>query len=345
MTHQRLAPYSPRLILGVESSCDETSLAVLEDGVKIRASLVSSQAELHKKYGGVVPELACRKHLEVLNPLYDECLSQAGVSPRQLEAVAVTCGPGLIGAVLLGVAFAKTLALVLDRPLIGVNHLEGHLASVFLQEPELEPPLVCLLVSGGHTLLVHLPSWEGLEVLGQTRDDAAGEAFDKVAKLLGLGYPGGPLVDRLSRSGRRDALDFPRPMRDRGYEFSFSGLKTAVLVERKAHPEVSVEDVCASFQAAVVEVLATKLLRAARDKGVPTIAMAGGVACNSELRSELTRRADELGLRLVVPSPALCTDNAAMIARAGWEAARLGWRSTLELEAEASLPLSFRGLP
>lgn len=331
-------------MLGVESSCDETSLAILENGRVVRASLVSSQAELHQKYGGVVPELACRKHLEVLNPLYQECLARAEVRPGELDAIAVTCGPGLIGAVLLGVAFAKTLSLVLDRPLIGVNHLEGHLASVFLQEPELEPPLVCLLVSGGHTLLVHLHDFDQLEVLGGTRDDAAGEAFDKVAKLLGLGYPGGPLVDQLARQGDPAAIAFPRPMLDRGYEFSFSGLKTAVMNELRERPGLKVEDVCASFQAAVVEVLATKLLRAAREKGVRTVAVAGGVACNSALRAELVRRAEPKGLRLVVPSPALCTDNAAMIARAGWEVARLGWSSSLELEASASMGLDFRRL-
>ncbi len=315
-------------------------MAILEEGRVVRASLVSSQAELHKKFGGVVPELACRKHLEVLNPLFAECLASAGVAAHELDAVAVTCGPGLIGAVLLGVAFAKTLALVLDRPLIGVNHLEGHLASVFLQDPTAEPPLVCLLVSGGHTMLVHVRDFGHLEVLGGTRDDAAGEAFDKVAKLLGLGYPGGPLVDQLSRGGDPAAVPFPRPMLDKGYEFSFSGLKTAVMNERRDRPDVSREDFCASFQAAVVDVLTTKLLRAARETGVGTIAVAGGVACNSGLRAALAAQAGSL--KLVIPAPALCTDNAAMIARAGWEVARLGWRSSLELEARASLSLNFR---
>ncbi|MEW6282738.1 MAG: tRNA (adenosine(37)-N6)-threonylcarbamoyltransferase complex transferase subunit TsaD, partial [Candidatus Eremiobacterota bacterium] len=296
--HILAGPFEPARILGVETSCDETSLAVLENGQRILASLVSSQAELHRTYGGVVPELACRKHLETLHPLLKECLARAEVDLRQLDAVAVTCGPGLIGAVLVGVAFAKALALALERPLIGVNHLEGHLYSLFLEQPDLPFPLVCLLVSGGHTLLLLVEAPGRISVLGQTRDDAAGEAFDKVAKLLGLGYPGGPVVDRLARAGDPASVNLPRPMLDRGYEFSFSGLKTAVLQRAQ---EVRPEDMCAAFQEAVVDTLVAKTLRAAEQHGVSCVGVAGGVACNSRLRERLEQACQAKGLRLCVP--------------------------------------------
>lgn len=334
-------PYSPRLILGLESSCDETSVALLEDGVRPLVNLVSSQVALHEKYGGVVPEVACRRHMEVLNPLLSEAFSAAGRSLSDVDAIAVTHGPGLVGAVLLGVAAAKTLAALLDVPLIGVNHLEGHLYSVFL-EHTVELPLVCLLVSGGHTLIVRMDAPGRYEVLGSTRDDAAGEAFDKVAKAMGLGYPGGPRVDRLARSGRSSAVAFPRPMLHEGYEFSFSGLKTAVLLHLQSPSRVSDEDLCASFQAAVVDTLVAKTLRAAHASGARTVAVAGGVASNSGLRASMQAACARAGLPLVYPSPGLCTDNAAMIARAGWELARLGVRSPLTLDARPSLPLVSR---
>ncbi len=342
MSHDRVEPYSPRLILGLESSCDETSVAVLEEGRICRVNLVSSQVALHEKYGGVVPEVACRAHMEVLNPLLQEALDQAGTRLADLDAVAVTHGPGLVGAVLLGVAAAKTLAGLLEIPLIGVNHLEGHLYSTFLEHSDVELPLVCLLVSGGHTQIVEMTTPGAYRVLGSTRDDAAGEAFDKVAKALGLGYPGGPRVEEAARRGDPSRLHLPRPMLEAGCEFSFSGLKTAVLVHLQSPDRVSVDDLCASFQEAVVDVLVTKTLRAARECRARTVAVAGGVAANSALRHRMEEACRKAGIPLRSPSMGLCTDNAAMIARAGWELARLGLRSPLTLDARPNLPLSSR---
>jgi len=342
MSHYRVEPYSPRRVLGLESSCDETSVALLEDGFRLRVNLVSSQVALHEKYGGVVPEVACRAHMEVLNPLIQEAMDQAGAAFGDLDAVAVTHGPGLVGAVLLGVAAAKTLAGLLDIPLIGVNHLEGHLFSTFLENPEAEFPLVCLLVSGGHTQIVEMASPGAWRVLGSTRDDAAGEAFDKVSKALGMGYPGGPRIDAAARRGDPTRVALPRPMLDNGYEFSFSGLKTAVLLHLQSSDRASQDDLCASFQQAVVDVLVTKTMRAARACGARAVAVAGGVAANSGLREHMERACRQVGIPLRSPSPALCTDNAAMIARAGWELARLGWRSPLSLDARPNLPLTSR---
>ncbi len=342
MSHFRVEPYTPRLVLGLESSCDETSVALLEDGHHCRVNLVSSQVALHEKYGGVVPEVACRAHMEVLNPLLEEAMERAGCCFSELDAIAVTHGPGLVGAVLLGVAAAKTLAGLLEIPLVGVNHLEGHLYSTFLEHPDLELPLVCLLVSGGHTQIVEMTTPGAYRVLGSTRDDAAGEAFDKVAKALGLGYPGGPRIDQAARRGDASRLSLPRPMREVGYEFSFSGLKTAVLVHLQSTDRVSDEDLCASFQDAVVDVLVTKTLRAARACGARTVAVAGGVAANSELRRRMDEACQKAGIPLRSPSIGLCTDNAAMIARAGWELARLGLRSPLTLDARPNLPLTPR---
>jgi N6-L-threonylcarbamoyladenine synthase len=318
-------------------------VALLREGRQVLASLISSQAALHSRYGGVVPEVACRRHLEVLHPLLAEALNQAGVELREVEAVAVTHGPGLVGALLLGVAAAKALAALLEVPLIGVNHLEGHICSVFLEYPELAPPLVSLVVSGGHTTLVLMPRPGVYQVLGQTRDDAAGEAFDKVAKACGLGYPGGPVVDRMARQGDPQAIPFPRPMLDReGYEFSFAGLKTAVLNYLASAPEVSLPDLCASFQEAVVDVLVTKTMAAARQFSIDRVCLVGGVAANSRLRGRLGQACHAEGRELFVPSAHLCTDNAAMIARAGWELARLGLRSPLTLDAVPGLPLVSR---
>lgn len=341
-SHVRVEPYEPRLVLGLESSCDETSVALLEDGCRVRVNLVSSQVALHEKYGGVVPEVACRAHMEVLNPLLQEALDTAGCRLADVDAVAVTHGPGLVGAVLLGVAAAKTLAGLLDIPLVGVNHLEGHLYSTFLEHDPVELPLVCLLVSGGHTQIVEMARPGVYRVLGSTRDDAAGEAFDKVAKALGLGYPGGPRVDAAARRGDPTRLALPRPMRDAGYEFSFSGLKTAVLLHLQSPDRVPDDDLCASFQEAVVDVLVTKTVRAARMCGARTVAVAGGVAANSGLRLRMEEACRAAGLPLRSPSPDLCTDNAAMIARAGWELARLGLRSPLTLDARPNLPLVSR---
>lgn len=331
-------PFSPSLVLALETSCDETSVALLRDGREVLCNKIASQEELHARYGGVVPEIACRRHFEVIHPLIEEALEEAGVAFPHLDALAVTHGPGLIGAVLVGVTVAKTLSQALNLPLLPVNHLEGHLFSPLLEHPDLEPPWVSLLVSGGHTLLVLVRAWDQLEVLGQTRDDAAGEAFDKVAKLLQLGYPGGPRVQKLAEQGDPKAVDLPRPMRGQGYAFSFSGLKTAVLyAQRSGSP--SPADLCASFQQAVVDVLVDKTMSAAREHDLPAVCLAGGVAANQPLRQALQTACEAQGRRFYVPGFKYCTDNAAMIAMAGWRMARLGVVAGLELDAHASLPL------
>ncbi len=308
-----------RTVLAIESSCDETSLSVLREGLPLSLT-ISSQIELHRPFGGVVPELASRHHLEVIHPLLEETLQRAGVTLADVDAVAVTNGPGLAGSLLVGVAVAKTLGALLGIPVLPVNHMEGHLYSVRI-EHDVPCPFVSLICSGGHTQIVWVPREGHHQILGQTRDDAAGEAFDKVAKLVGLPYPGGPVVDRMARDGRPDAFDFPRPMRNEGYEFSFSGLKTAIRRhwEGSGRETERLPDLLASFQEAVVDVLATKLIRAARDRGVSHLTVVGGVACNSRLRQVISERAHDLRLKAAFPSPLYCTDNAAMIGRAAWD--------------------------
>ncbi len=333
---------SSMLVLGIETSCDETAAAVVEDGLTIRSNIIATQVELHRKYGGVVPEIASRRHLETALPVVKEALAEAGVALGDIGLVAVTRGPGLVGSLLVGLAVGKALAYALDIPLVGVNHLEGHIYANFLGKGEPAWPLVCLVVSGGHTSLWYLEGHGRMELLGSTRDDAAGEAFDKVARLLGLGYPGGPLLDALAREGNPRAIDFPRAYLEEGsYDFSFSGLKTAVAVylERRARQgeEVNRADVAASFQQAVAEVLVEKALRAAREKKARGLIMAGGVAANSTLRALLADRTAEEGVEVSFPSPALCTDNAAMIAAAGYFAWRRGETSSLFLTASPSL--------
>jgi N6-L-threonylcarbamoyladenine synthase len=320
------------LVLGIETSCDETAAAVVEvtDGAyDVRSSVVSSQIDLHARYGGVVPEIASRAHVERLVPVVAEALVEAGVDGPELDVVAATVGPGLVGSLLVGASAAKGLALVWGRPFVGVNHLEGHLFAPFLEEPGTTVPLVVLLVSGGHTLLVHLADLGRYEVLGATLDDAAGEAFDKVARFLGLGYPGGPAIDALAARGQADAIAFPRAMLDDGLDFSFSGLKTAVVNHVRKHPEVATADVAASFQEAVVDVLVAKARRAAGQRGVEAMGLAGGVAANSRLRERWLDACEEDGLRSYLPSRSMCTDNAAMIAAAG------AWR----FEHEGPTPL------
>lgn len=336
MEWTRVEPFQPELLLALETSCDETSVAVLRRGQQLLAHRVASQEELHARYGGVVPEVACRRHFEVLHPLLAETLEAAGVGWNELSAIAVTCGPGLIGAVLVGVTVAKTLAQIWDIPLLPVNHLEGHLFSPLLDHPELQPPWVSLLVSGGHTQLVLVEDWGRVRTLGRTRDDAAGEAFDKVAKMLGLGYPGGPRVQKLAESGNPEAILFPRPMKGQGYAFSFSGLKTAVRHQLGKH---SPEDICASFQRAVSDVLTHKTLSAAREFGVKQVCLAGGVAANAPLREALRQACARDGIDFHVPRMEFCTDNGAMIARAGWVLAGLGLVATPALDAHASFPL------
>jgi N6-L-threonylcarbamoyladenine synthase len=305
---------TPGRVLGIETSCDETAAAVVARGRSIVSSVVASQVERHAEFGGVVPEVASRAHLEMLNDVLARALFEAGCRLGDLDAVAACHGPGLAGALLVGVAAAKALAVAGDLPYVGVNHHEAHMYAALLEDPDLEPPFVTLIASGGHTLLVAMDDHGRYRVLGQTVDDAAGEAFDKVARLLGLGYPGGPAIDRISLDGDPAAIALPRPMLDEGCDFSFSGLKTAVALRVRDHPDDDVADVAASFQAAVVDVLVTKLLRAAGEAGYPAVVIGGGVAANSLLRTRVLDAADAAGLRAVLPDLALCTDNAAMIA-------------------------------
>ena len=306
------------IILGIETSCDETAAAVVVDGVQIRSSVVSSQVDLHARFGGVVPEIASRAHLEIVNQVIGDALVEAGIEFADLDAVAATRGPGLAGALLVGVSAAKAVAVARGIPYIGVNHLEGHLHAAWLQDPSVELPLAVLLVSGGHTMLVAVDGDARYRVLGQTVDDAAGEAFDKVARLLGLGYPGGPIIDRLARDGDPTAVRFPRPMIGDGLDFSFSGLKTAVLHHVRRHPDASVADTAASFQAAVVEVLTAKLDAAAGAIDARTLVLGGGVAANSALRARVAELGAETGRTALIPPPELCTDNAAMIGATAW---------------------------
>jgi N6-L-threonylcarbamoyladenine synthase len=326
-------------ILGIETSCDETAAAIVEHATLVRSSVVASQIDRHARYGGVVPEIASRAHVELLTPVVAEALVEAGVADDEVEAVAATYGPGLIGSLLVGVSAAKALALVWDVPFVAVNHLEAHLYASFLEQPDLEMPLVVLLVSGGHTMLVHMQGHGRYRLLGQTIDDAAGEAFDKVARFLGLGYPGGPVIDKVAREGDPDAIRFPRAMLDQGYDFSFSGLKTAVVNHVRRNPEVSTADVAASFQEAVVDVLVTKARRAAQDVGATGLCLGGGVAANSVLRARLVEACEKDGLRPFVPSRSMCTDNAAMVAAAAWWRLRADGPSSLEVGATPSLRL------
>ena len=330
-----------RRVLGIETSCDETAASVVEDGTTIVSSVVSSQIDLHARYGGVVPELAGRAHLELLTPVVAEALEGAGSDPSGvgIDAVAVTYGPGLIGSLLVGVAEAKALAMAWDVPFVGVNHLEAHLFASLLEQPDLGWPLVVLLVSGGHTLLVEVTSPGRYRILGSTIDDAAGEAFDKVARYLGLGYPGGPAIDKVSGQGDPKAFAFPRALAGDGYDFSFSGLKTSVINTVRKHPDAATVDVAASFQQAVVDVLVAKARRAAADTGATALCLAGGVAANSQLRSRIEEVCADDGIGAFLPSRALCTDNAAMVAAAGWWRLRHDGPSPLTLGADPNLRL------
>jgi N6-L-threonylcarbamoyladenine synthase len=305
----------------------------------VRSSVVSSQIDLHAPFGGVVPEIAGRAHVDRIIPVVTQALVEAGVDGASVDAVAATAGPGLIGSLLVGVAAAKALALVWDVPYVGVNHLEAHLCAPSLDEPDVGPPMVALLVSGGHTLVVHVQDHGRYEVLGGTIEDAAGEAFDKVARFLGLGYPGGPAIDLLAVHGDPEAIRFPRAMLDDGYDFSFSGLKTAVIRHVRANPDVDTADVAATFQAAVVDVLVTKVMRAARATGTSTVALGGGVAANSLLRERFLDAAAGEGMRPSIPSRAMCTDNAAMVAAAGWWQLRGAGPTPLDTGADPNLRL------
>lgn len=332
------------LILGLETSCDETSAAVIANGRTILSNIISSQVPLHQKFGGVVPEIASRKHIENVLPVVNQALEAAGVGLSDISAIGVTYGPGLVGALLVGVAAAKALSFGADIPLVGVNHLEGHIFANFLGRPDLIPPFVALVVSGGHTSLVHVKEYNDFELLGQTRDDAAGEAFDKVARVMNLPYPGGPHIDRLAKEGNPQAISFPRALSVRdSFEFSFSGLKSAVLnylnsVTQKGE-NFSQADVAASFQAAVVEVLVNKAVQAAKYCNVNQLVLAGGVAANSELKLKLFTACSQENISLNYPPPVLCTDNAAMIACRAYYSYKSGQVADLRLNAVPSLKL------
>lgn len=338
------------LTLALETSCDETSAAVVADGRTVLANIISSQVPTHQKFGGVVPEIASRKHIENVIPVIDQALKEAGTTLADVDAIGVTYGPGLVGALLVGVATAKTLAFALNKPLIGVNHLEGHIFANFLAHPELQPPFVALVVSGGHTSLIHVKDYNELVLLGQTRDDAAGEAFDKIARVMNFPYPGGPHIDNAAKQGNPEAIAFPRAFAGQNGEnkfaFSFSGLKSAVLNYLNSASQrgetVNVADVAASFQAAVVDVLVQKALAAAEYTGVNKIVLAGGVAANSSLQAELANAAEKQEIAIFYPPSVLCTDNAAMIACRAYYQYLVGDFADLNLNAVPSLKLGIR---
>jgi N6-L-threonylcarbamoyladenine synthase len=335
------------ITIGIESSCDETSAAVIRNGREILSNVISSQIDIHKKFGGVVPEVASRKHVEVISNVIKEAMDEAKIELKDIDVVASTFGPGLVGALLVGLSTAKGLALSLGKPFVGVNHIEGHICANYLAHSDLEPPFTCLVVSGGHTHLVYVKGYGEYEILGKTRDDAAGEAYDKVARSIGLGYPGGPLIDNLAKEGDKFAINFPRVyLEEDSLDFSFSGLKSAVLnyLNKMKMQQVDIvkEDVAASFQHAVVEVLVHKAVKAAKVQKTNTLCLAGGVASNSALRLELEKRCIKEGIRFLYPPHVLCTDNAAMIACAGYFEYMEGRVSKLSINAVPSLKIGQR---
>lgn len=335
------------LILAIESSCDETAASVVKNGRQILSNVISSQIALHTLYGGVVPEIASRKHIEKINQVIEQALSDANVTLEDIDAIGVTYGPGLVGALLVGVAEAKAIAYAAKKPLVGVHHIEGHVSANFIEHPDLEPPFVCLIVSGGHTHLVVVKDYGEFEIIGRTRDDAAGEAFDKVARAVGLGYPGGPKVDKAAKEGNKHAIEFPRAkVGDSPYDFSFSGLKSAVLNHinhaKMMGEEINVPDLTASFQNAVVDSLVTRAVAAAKEYGYEKLAIAGGVASNSALREAMQEACDRENLQFYYPSPIFCTDNAAMIGVAAYYEYMKGHRSGWDLNAVPNLKLGER---
>ena len=335
------------LILAIESSCDETAASVVKNGRTILSNIISSQIDLHKLYGGVVPEIASRKHIEKINQVIEEALKEANVTLDDLDAIGVTYGPGLVGALLVGVAEAKAISFAKNLPLVGVHHIEGHISANYIEHPDLEPPLLCLVVSGGHTHLVVVKDYGEFEILGRTRDDAAGEAFDKVARAIGLGYPGGPKIDKLSGEGNAFAFDFPKAkVADAPYDFSFSGVKSAVLNHlnkcKMQGEDILAADVAASFQRCVVEVLVEHAIAAAKDYKISKLAIAGGVASNHGLRTAMEKACQENEIEFYRPSPIFCTDNAAMIGAAGYYEYKKGVRDGLDLNAVPNLRLGER---
>lgn len=336
-----------KIILAIESSCDETSAAVVVNGRDVLSNVIASQIDTHKKFGGVVPEVASRMHIEVINSVVSEALKEANKTLDDITAIGVTYGPGLVGALLVGLQYAKGLAYASKKPLIGVNHIEGHISANFIEHKDLKPPFICLVVSGGHTFIVHVKDYGSYEVIGETRDDAAGEAYDKVARALGLGYPGGPKIDKLSKEGNPDAIKFPKAnFHDNTLDFSFSGVKSAVLnylnkMEMKNEP-INKADVAASFQKAVVEVLTDNVIKTCKIKKVNRIAIAGGVASNSALRENLIKEGKKRNIDVLFPSPILCTDNAAMIGSAAYFEYLNKNESTMDLNAKPNLRLGER---
>ncbi len=330
------------LVLAIETSCDETSCAVVENGRLIISNVISSQAKLFEKYGGVVPEIASRKHVELIIPVIEEALLRAGKKLSDIDAVAVTKGPGLVGALLTGISVAKGIAVAIDAPLIGVNHLEGHIASNYLSHPDLKPPFICLLVSGGHTHILEVIDYTNIRIMGRSRDDAAGEAFDKVARAIGFGYPGGPKLDQAAKEGNPDAYELPvTRFKDNPYDFSFSGLKTAVLNilnnQKQKGEKINIADISASFQMTVAKTLVRNTMDAMEAEGIKQLAVAGGVAANSGLRREISAACDQRGFKSYFPPMILCTDNAAMIGAAAFYRLTNGESDDLSLDAQPSL--------
>lgn len=325
------------LTLGIESSCDETSVAVVKNGRKILSNIIDTQIPIHEKYGGVVPEIASRNHIEAISRVTKKALEEANVTFEDIDAITPTYGPGLVGALLVGLSYAKALSFATDKPLVGVNHIQGHIAANYITYPELKPPFLCVMTSGGNTQLVHVKNYTEFEVLGKTRDDAIGEAFDKVARVVGLGYPGGPKVDKLAKEGKPNSIELPKTHFD-NLDFSFSGIKTAVINLHHKNPDINKADLCASFEKTVTEILIENAKKALKQTGLKTVALAGGVSANSYIRNEFLKL-ERLGIKVYMPDLKLCTDNAAMIASAGYYNFIKGERSNLDLNAIPNLKL------